>query len=342
MQMKKLYFLLSALLMSFIANAETLTVNISYEDDDYNETYADDITVDATINDGVVTIADFLGSGKSITFTAYDDESATIDWSNSTISGSFTFSTFGTYSQLYIYVPSYTYVYYYEGSDEEYGDYKYLYLGIFAISANYDYDWYNVYINLPDSFKPKAAAKTYEATETAKIYELVNGAETGDAISETISYKLTGNTLALTDVFGRTDYSAYLKYELSADGTSYCQHEYANNNNVAGWYTTTWTFNGVDYKRLYDYASSYDVAKQEFVWDFYFSPTADHNDLTSTYRAHLPLPTEYSAGVNSVVVDNDENAPVEYFNLQGIRVANPENGLYIRRQGNKATKVIIR
>ncbi|MBD5177867.1 MAG: hypothetical protein HDT04_04485 [Bacteroidales bacterium] len=44
------------------------------------------------------------------------------------------------------------------------------------------------------------------------------------------------------------------------------------------------------------------------------------------------------AGVENVVV-NDENAPVEFYNLQGIRVANPDNGIYIRRQGNQATKV---
>lgn len=43
------------------------------------------------------------------------------------------------------------------------------------------------------------------------------------------------------------------------------------------------------------------------------------------------------SGVSDVAADND--APVEYFNLQGIRVANPENGIFIRRQGNKATKV---
>lgn len=45
------------------------------------------------------------------------------------------------------------------------------------------------------------------------------------------------------------------------------------------------------------------------------------------------------AGVEGIVVDN--NAPVEYFNLQGIRVANPANGVYIRRQGNTVTKVIL-
>ncbi len=35
-------------------------------------------------------------------------------------------------------------------------------------------------------------------------------------------------------------------------------------------------------------------------------------------------------------------APVEYYNLQGVRVANPENGIYVRRQGNTVTKVVVR
>lgn len=46
------------------------------------------------------------------------------------------------------------------------------------------------------------------------------------------------------------------------------------------------------------------------------------------------------AGVADVVID--ENAAAEYFNLQGVRVANPENGIFIRRQGNKATKVLVK
>lgn len=45
-------------------------------------------------------------------------------------------------------------------------------------------------------------------------------------------------------------------------------------------------------------------------------------------------------GIESVVADAD--AEVEYYNLQGVRVINPENGLYIRRQGNTATKVYIK
>lgn len=46
------------------------------------------------------------------------------------------------------------------------------------------------------------------------------------------------------------------------------------------------------------------------------------------------------AGIDGITVD-DQDAPVEYFNLQGVRVANPSNGLYIRRQGNKVEKVVV-
>ncbi len=38
----------------------------------------------------------------------------------------------------------------------------------------------------------------------------------------------------------------------------------------------------------------------------------------------------------------DANEEVEYFNLQGIKVANPENGLFIRVQGKKTSKVYVK
>lgn len=50
-----------------------------------------------------------------------------------------------------------------------------------------------------------------------------------------------------------------------------------------------------------------------------------------------------NAGIDDVVVDIEENdAPVEYYNLQGIKVENPAAGIYIKRQGSKATKILIR
>ena len=41
-------------------------------------------------------------------------------------------------------------------------------------------------------------------------------------------------------------------------------------------------------------------------------------------------------------IEVEANAPVRYYNLQGVEVANPGNGLYIRVKGNKAAKVIIK
>ena len=51
------------------------------------------------------------------------------------------------------------------------------------------------------------------------------------------------------------------------------------------------------------------------------------------------------AGIEEIAGDlNNANAPVEYFNLQGVRV-NAENatpGIYIRRQGSETTKVLVK
>ena len=51
--------------------------------------------------------------------------------------------------------------------------------------------------------------------------------------------------------------------------------------------------------------------------------------------------SNHTTGVESISVEDSE-APVEYFNLQGVKVENPENGLYIVRQGNKVSKQLIR
>lgn len=67
-----------------------------------------------------------------------------------------------------------------------------------------------------------------------------------------------------------------------------------------------------------------DASKSWFTW-------------TTSKECTLVLPD------NEVAVDEigNENAPVEYYNLQGVKVANPENGIFIRRQGSKATKVVM-
>ena len=44
------------------------------------------------------------------------------------------------------------------------------------------------------------------------------------------------------------------------------------------------------------------------------------------------------SGVEGVEAENSE---VEYYNLQGVKVENPEKGIFIKKQGNKTTKVVL-
>ncbi|MCM1021229.1 MAG: hypothetical protein NC343_03230 [Muribaculum sp.] len=57
---------------------------------------------------------------------------------------------------------------------------------------------------------------------------------------------------------------------------------------------------------------------------------------------NIKLDTQKTSGIDAIVNDN-ANAPVEWYNLQGMRI-NPETatpGLYLRRQGNKTDKVAL-
>ncbi len=56
--------------------------------------------------------------------------------------------------------------------------------------------------------------------------------------------------------------------------------------------------------------------------------------------AKIILPAGATVGIESMEVDT--KAPVEYFNLQGVKVQNPAKGIYIRRQGKNVEKVYIK
>lgn len=72
-------------------------------------------------------------------------------------------------------------------------------------------------------------------------------------------------------------------------------------------------------------------------------------DITVVVTIYQDAPslyvTNYEAASGDGISDitADENAPVEFFNLQGIRVAEPQAGeIVIRRQGSKVQKVLVK
>lgn len=54
------------------------------------------------------------------------------------------------------------------------------------------------------------------------------------------------------------------------------------------------------------------------------------------------MPKGDTPGAEVEDINADENEPVEFYNLQGVKVANPSNGIFIRRQGKEVKKVVVR
>lgn len=69
---------------------------------------------------------------------------------------------------------------------------------------------------------------------------------------------------------------------------------------------------------------------------------APEHNLTPTFHDLTLVNSDYITAIEGVYTD-DVNTEVEYFNLQGVRVAEPEQGgIYLRRCGSKVEKVVIR
>ena len=72
---------------------------------------------------------------------------------------------------------------------------------------------------------------------------------------------------------------------------------------------------------------------------FTFKPNINRIALKGCWMKVLKVTSE-GTGVDEIEADN--NAPVEYFNLQGMRIVNPEKGqIYIQRQGSKVSKILF-
>lgn len=67
----------------------------------------------------------------------------------------------------------------------------------------------------------------------------------------------------------------------------------------------------------------------------------DENPASNNNRIVWSDYKSFEAGIGAIATDN-ENAPVEYFDLRGQRVDNPASGFFIRRQGNNVEKIVVR
>ena len=103
-------------------------------------------------------------------------------------------------------------------------------------------------------------------------------------------------------------------------------------------------FNPYIYNTLsYSYVKSFDAEKDGYEYKATFTVKAiDENSKSYTLYLSFCFDDLQNGDSSSVSVVSLENAPVEYYNLNGQRVAEPSNGIFIRKQGLETGKIFIR
>ena len=72
------------------------------------------------------------------------------------------------------------------------------------------------------------------------------------------------------------------------------------------------------------------------------NPAAKATEFKTLLNARVKWLNEQWTGSGVEGIEFNENTPIEYYNLQGVKVANPHNGIFIKVQGGKATKINLK
>ncbi len=110
-----------------------------------------------------------------------------------------------------------------------------------------------------------------------------------------------------------------------------------DSNRYSGSWGGPWFFAGVDGDGNIDYSKISSDGTGDRKWQIIETHRYDINvDLLA---GSISIVKSEEGAVSDIEAVNDE-VPV-YYNLQGIVVADPANGIFIKKQGNKVTKVIL-
>ena len=166
---------------------------------------------------------------------------------------------------------------------------------------------------------PNVSIKTIERTEWREInsydsYSILNRRETysknSDEPEVSVNYESVTN-----DAYG------YLIERINRN---------ENNGVITSFYKE---IGEVEYDKTYGYPLVYTVSRVESMDGSEPVPVPGYRMEFSDYKKYGE-----TTGIDNVAVENNDNAPVEYFNLQGERINKPSKGLYIRRQGKLVQK----
>lgn len=137
------------------------------------------------------------------------------------------------------------------------------------------------------------------------------------------------STVTITAPEGSSIESVGLYSDLSITGSGY-----TNRATVAGYEGAAAT----EWPDGLSFSSGYVWTPGEDTNVFFLENNAESGMVAFTYAKVVFSTTE--TGIDGI--NSDLDAPVEYFNLNGVRVSEPADGIFIRRQGSKVSKVVVK
>lgn len=198
----------------------------------------------------------------------------------------------------------------------------------------------------------KANSDCLENNKYAAQFGVETATEGSNASLETIA------DMYATDIVG-TNYASYVGFDtFTLGGKRYFVANYQTKDenkactgtmhiavfDEAGMLVKEWS--NPDYMSSYGYCSISteavaDDANSRYIYVYCATGRLKPNDTQAAAAAMLKFTAGDSAGIDDIAVEDAQVAPV-YYNLQGVEVANPENGIYVVRRGNKVTKEVVR
>jgi hypothetical protein len=123
----------------------------------------------------------------------------------------------------------------------------------------------------------------------------------------------------------------------NTDGSSLAvmDAKYALDNEEDEWGEISIDFTG----RLSDAYTANPISNQGLWLQFYNTGTQFPHETTFSFRNARW--TSATSGIADIAADAADGVAT-YYNLQGVQVANPTNGLYIKKQGNTTSKVLLK
>ncbi len=192
--------------------------------------------------------------------------------------------------------------------------------------TNLQYDnqggvWYCQYRGTPNNSEP--ALIYVDANGETKYFE---GAGGKSRYQGSLSVEPNGNRIVASSASGVVSVYEIIRTE---DGSVFLNETYRLTHNMGG----------SAYSAAWDAAGNFYLgnASNEVVQG-YAVPRTEPVTIKAASKYAF---TVGSSGIETVGAIN-EAVPAVYYNLQGIQVENPENGIYIVKRGNKVTKEYIR